>query len=282
MDDARAAELTLTFEPGRVWVLDDLPRRSIALDGAVRGPAIDVDGERYSFDHHEGVIRHVTLATCEQVHDALVVGLDPRGFHVFVNDLDGDTMLSLWLLLHPERVRGPRAAEVAQLSRTIGRVDALGPGFGAPCALHVALTPTRKGAQTRAMLDGYLALLERWWADRVEPRPPRKEPCAAFWCTDAGALVHGEVAQMEGLYGVAAAGVLHGPAPGGTTAYTVAKRSEFVAYDVRGFLDAMNAREPGWGGGSTVGGAPRHRDGSRSRLPVDEVAAVFASFATRR
>ncbi len=62
---------------------------------------------------------------------------------------------------------------------------------------------------------------------------------------------------MTGLYERASVGVLYDSAPHGTTAYTIAKRSEFVPYDVRAFLFAMNEREPGWGGDSTVGGAPR-------------------------
>jgi len=36
-------------------------------------------------------------------------------------------------------------------------------------------------------------------------------------------------------------------------------------------LAALAAEEPGWGGGSTVGGAPRNADGSRSRLDPDAV-----------
>ena len=72
------------------------------------------------------------------------------------------------------------------------------------------------------------------------------------------------------------------PAFGGTRAYTIAKRSEFVDFDVRAFLAAMSAREPGWGGGSTIGGAPRHADGSRSRLPIEDVVAVFLEVARGR
>lgn len=65
------------------------------------------------------------------------------------------------------------------------------------------------------------------------------------------------------------------PAADGTTAYTIGKRSEFVDYDVRAFLARLTAREQGWGGGSTVGGAPRHADGRRSQLAIDDVAAAL-------
>ena len=69
------------------------------------------------------------------------------------------------------------------------------------------------------------------------------------------------------------------PAPHGTTAYTVGKRSEFVAFDVPAFLAACNAREPGWGGGSTIGGAPRNSDGSRSRMSMEEVGRILVEIS---
>jgi hypothetical protein len=36
-------------------------------------------------------------------------------------------------------------------------------------------------------------------------------------------------------------------------------------------LAALGEIEPGWGGGSTIGGAPRNADGSRSRLTPKQV-----------
>lgn len=41
----------------------------------------------------------------------------------------------------------------------------------------------------------------------------------------------------------------------------------------------MNQLEPGWGGGSTIGGAPRNPDGSRSKLGWTEVWPVFLKHA---
>ena len=36
-------------------------------------------------------------------------------------------------------------------------------------------------------------------------------------------------------------------------------------------ITALGEIEPGWGGGSTIGGAPRNADGSRSRLTPKQV-----------
>jgi hypothetical protein len=70
--------------------------------------------------------------------------------------------------------------------------------------------------------------------------------------------------------------VIHTTLRDGTHGYTVAKRSEFIkCFPVPRILSALNAREHGWGGGSTVGGAPRNADGSRSRLNPAEVFEVI-------
>ena len=76
----------ITFLQGHVWALEDLEDRSIALDGAVQGPALDHTRQRYSFDHHKNCIRHVTLATCEQVRDAILLGADFEGYNIYIND----------------------------------------------------------------------------------------------------------------------------------------------------------------------------------------------------
>ena len=48
-----------------------------------------------------------------------------------------------------------------------------------------------------------------------------------------------------------------------STGIAFAKRSEFGSYDKRAFLERMNDIEEGWGGGSTIGGAPRGPGGRR-------------------
>jgi hypothetical protein len=65
------------------------------------------------------------------------------------------------------------------------------------------------------------------------------------------------------------------PQSDGSWAYTVARRSDFVdGFDVPAILASLDAVETGWGGGSTIGGAPRHPDGSRSRLAPARVFEV--------
>ena len=73
------------------------------------------------------------------------------------------------------------------------------------------------------------------------------------------------------------------PGPEGTTAFTIGKTSDFVSYDIPAFLARCNAIEPGWGGGSTIGGAPRKEGGLRSgltRKQVEELLLAGVSVVT--
>ena len=282
-----ATPITVELEPGRVWDFGSLPPRSIALDGAVTGPASDPAREVYSFDHHGPGVRHAMLSTCEQVRDAILVGLDPSGFRIFINDVDADSVTAVWLLMHPERLRGSRGQRVRRLVGTLGRVDALGPAIGEPHPLTARLCPPPGEVPAQAHLDAGLALLDGWWeGDSISQARPADTTRHGIWVqtTDPAELVvrHGEFPRgFVDLYRHAGFGVLYTPAPADTLAYTVGKRSEFVRFNIAAFLDDVGALEPGWGGASTVAGAPRRADGSRSRLPVDVVAELLLAAARR-
>ena len=245
--------------------------------------AIDAARQVYSFDHHAGCIRHATLATCEQVRDAIRHGLDPDGFTVYLNDVDGDSVLSLWLLLHPDCLAGPASRRLDRMIHRLGRIDALGPGASPVPRLMHALDYPRDRVRGRDLLDEALATVDTWWAGGDLPPVPRPTRTLALWIED-GELCTGTVrGDFRGLYRRASFGVLAEPGPENkSTAYTVGKRSEFVAFDVPAFLEACNAIEPGWGGGSTIGGAPRNEDGSRSRLDVQDVGRILLEVARSR
>ncbi len=273
-------EIKVVFEAGRSWDWTELPPRSIALDGAVAGPRFESDRRIWSFDHHSFCYRHATLSTCEQVRDALQVGLNPDGYTVFINDVDGDTSLSLWLLLHPLRLRGKTGRRLHALVNRVGRSDALGPAMGPIHPLHRLLTLPPERVATTGELEANLALLERWWNRESLPPPAPLHPSQALWVKE-DALYRGPVSNgFSGLYRRAPFGILTEPAPQGTTAYTVGRSSEFVAFDVPRFLSLCDRMESGWGGGSTIGGAPRHPDGRRSCLPIETLSRLFFQFVT--
>lgn len=284
--------MELIVSRGTVVPFESLPANSIALDGYVQGPRIDTKLQRYSFDHHAECVRHATRSTCEQVFDAIKLGLDPSGFTVFVNDVDGDTALSIWLLENPREVHMPL---VADLVRAIGLIDAHGPAYVLPPAQDAlarwffdgAMAPERDARRNRTYGTLDLAELLRTCVDRCDTRlfAKTEREAVEFKAThdgDGWIMATSRQFIFSALYerGVTRA-IAYDQLPDGSWVYTVGKKSEFVSNFPVGphtepgtILHALNAVEPGWGGGSTIGGAPRNADGSRSRLSPDEVFSI--------
>jgi len=76
--------------------------------------------------------------------------------------------------------------------------------------------------------------------------------------------------------------VVYAQLPDGSVTYTIGKKSDMVSGFPVGpetkpqtLLYALNQKEAGWGGGTTIGGAPRNQDGSRSRLSPDKVFEII-------
>jgi len=291
--------MKLVIERGRVVPFEALPPRSIALDGYVQGPAIDAECERYSFDHHGGCVRHATRATCEQVRDAIVLGLDPAGFTVYCNDVDLATALSLWLLANPHR-----AAEelVGQLVVSAGHLDAHSGAWPIGEAMrHVVEwlsepeTTARADGSYWSMNNAQLARLLGDMSRRVDvyTHGQARADVTKFAIDESYVIEYTGtdwvLARTVGTRAHAALFrdghlrvVIYRQLPDGSYGYTVAKRSEFVKFfPVIEILQALAKIEAGWGGGSTIGGAPRHPDGSRSKLEPRKVFDVVEAIVQK-
>jgi hypothetical protein len=65
-------------------------------------------------------------------------------------------------------------------------------------------------------------------------------------------------------------------------AYTIAKQSDLVTgFDIPCLLGLLDRVEAGWGGGSSIGGAPRRSNGSRSYLDPDRVYELIEAEVAR-
>lgn len=284
--------IRLEIARGLVVNFDSLPPGSIALDGYVQGPVVDVEGERLSFDHHDKCVRLLTRATCQQVMDAMLLGFNPGGYTVYINDVDGDTALAVWLLQNPARVSEPRVRELVEV---VGTVDAHGPAYPtmnpklADAFYQGAMKPEsdlrRAKKYGEANLEELLATcVDRigQLVDRTLEWSGRPEKERTFEITHRGTgwvMAKSDDFIFDMLYeqGYTKA-IAYQQMPDGSYAYTVGKKSELVTGFSVGphskagtILHALNQRETGWGGGSTIGGAPRNPDGSRSRLTPDQV-----------
>jgi hypothetical protein len=284
--------MEIVIDRGRTVLFEDLAPRSVALDGYVLGPRIDAENERYSFDHHGDCVRHATRSSAEQVHDAIVLGLTPRHLTVYLNDVDLDTALAVWLLRHTERAREPL---VNRLVHGAGLLDAHSGAF--PLAGDLpTIVEWISEPETRARASGVYYQLDAAGLRNLLDEIGRRVSVYA----DGASAAYTEDFRIDNRYEVLHRGtgwvlveslgtraharlfadghervVIHTTLPDGTHGYTVAKRSEFVkCFPVMRILAALDAREPGWGGGSTVGGAPRNADGSRSTLRTEEVFGI--------
>ncbi len=295
----REVGVRVVFQRGNVWELEELPPKSIALDGAVRGPRIDTANERYSFDHHDGCIRHATLATCEQVFDALRVGLCPRGFTIYVNDWDGDTVLSLWLLCN-----WSEAWTMEHAVRRVGRLDALGPacGLSVPAGLLAAWGELYARDWRQKSDEDQLSCIDHYVRmgycdlDRDVRENAVKEIVIGKVEVDCVNPMLGDIYTASEPFGAFGAlykqgvrfAVMMTALPDGTYTYTIGKQSEFVPGNVPAILAALREEEiaanPGqspqhnWGGGTTIGGSPRNPDKSGSRLDPVTVQHIVDAF----
>lgn len=293
--------INLILSRGTTIDFTSLPANSIALDGYVQGPAIDLGQNKFSFDHHAGCIRHVTSATCKQVLDALLLGFEPDGMTVYVNDVDGDTALAVWLLLHSDKVQD---LNVRELVETVGTMDALGPAYPVlnrelGKMFHKgAMLAEREARKSKSyatcdldeLLHTCLSGIDRLLSGERFPLPPETDQHYTISHQGHGfVMIRTDENIFDSLYreGINR-GIMYQTQPDGSIAYTIAKKSEFVPYFPVGpqteqgtILHALNEREPGWGGGTTVGGAPRNPDGSRSQLSADEVFSIINDLVSR-
>lgn len=285
----------ITLVQGGELSLADLPDGAVALDGAVQSPVLGDDRDRWSFDHHSGCSRLVTAATCEQVQRALLLGFDSTGRDIYVNDLDADTLLSLWLLVTPA-VAGNESTTL--LIRAVGTIDAHGP------AGNRLLSPQEQ-AIWRSFFSRFKDVLPRdaqaAFADwetlireglselplflnnilDIEPTPAEPFEVHEVYLSDDNRMVMAKCDSFGGFESLYNEGFrvvcLVAKAADGSLRYTIGKVSDLVSYrlgphnDSGSLLGRLNAREPGWGGGSSIGGSPRLNGGVSSRLSLLEV-----------
>lgn len=277
--------MRLVIERGRTALLSDLPPKSIALDGYCLGPEIDTEQQRYSFDHHSYCVRLATSATCRQVYDALQLGLDPSDFTIFVNDIDPDTVLSVWLLMNPAAVS---SSDVYRLVEVASTVDAHGPAYPVrdrrtADLWEAAMRPLMgmsKASYASADLEALMASALLAVGQIIAAPATFERPLASYelrhgtgWTMAVGAGHLLRYLYEDGYVRVVTIEQLDD----GSYAVTVAKKSELVPWPVgpgdrKGtILHHLSAIEPGWGGSSTIGGAPRNPDGSRSKLTPDQI-----------
>lgn len=285
--------MQIIIERGKIQSLKSLPQYSIALDGFVQGPSTEDDeNHRYSFDHHDGCSRFCTLSACEQAWTSIMLGLDPSSYTVYCNDVDADVCASVWCLQNPERCKEPL---VEKLITAIGKSDRYAGAIemnGMKKIVEWVCAPEteskRNGDYEKISNDGLKSIMESI-LHRIdlyvngESSIEVQKQCInqefkVLRSENNWALIESNDPHSMGA--IWAAGfnrvAIIRPLEDKSTAVTIAKKSEFIdGFPLHKIFLALNELEPGWGGGSTIGGAPRNENGSRSKLSPEQICTVI-------
>ena len=271
---------------------------TIFLDGAAQGaPFLEHEKLVYNLDHHEGVIRAFTVATCEQAMLILMKGLDLRKheWRIIANEPDLDTVFAIWVLLNHMRLRGPNPRvrrAVVPLLRLEGAIDSHGlefaefTGFQEEHLTRVMKTlEGLRGAELKVKRQGswqsvdfleYTAdMLRR--IDKIIYRPgefsgfqeieelvqlPIYQNKIAVACRSDAGIYETEL-QLKKLYGTRLAMILLQKE---VEHYTIRQTDLFLPGNLEQVYELLNVYDPAvtghrpenrWGGSTDIGGSPR-------------------------
>lgn len=288
--------MDIVVQRGKVVSLESLPPYSIALDGFVKGPQVDNENHRYSLDHHEGCWRYATLSACMQAQTAIRLGLnaddDLDKYTIYANDVDADVCVAVWCLKNPDKCKDALAIK---LVNAVGEADMHGGAIGMNgmsktvewiCAPE---TDSKRNKDYEKLSDEGLKAIMEAILHRIDlyvdgeasievAKQPKHGEYKMLRSENDWVMVESQDPHVFGqLY---QAGfhriVIVRPLEDGSTAVTIAKRSDFIGrFPVPKIITELQKLEPGWGGGSTIGGAPRNADGSRSHLPIDVITKTI-------
>jgi hypothetical protein len=285
--------LKIIIKRGEIVKLAELPQYSIALDGYVQSPILDLENHRFSFDHHSGCLRFCTLSTTQQVWAAILLGLKPNKYTVFCNDIDVDTITAIWCLKHYDRCN---ETLVKKFVETVGIGDAHAGAIslnGMQKVIDWVFAPQvesiKNGDYEKLSDDGLMIILESALSritqyidgealEEIENYEIHSEFNIIRNDPNNWVLVESHDPHVySALYRANFDRiVLMRPQQDNSIAYLLAKRSDFIDnFPIHKFYEEFNKIEPGWGGGSSLGGSPRNSDGSRSKLDQDTVIEII-------
>jgi hypothetical protein len=272
----------------------ELSNNSIALDGAVRGTHLDINNNRWSFDHHDAAQHSIsTRSTALQTLLALRAGLDvSKVENVLVSSIDADSVVATALVMKPQLSRNYDVINLVTLH--LDTIDSMGPSGAlsdSNLSLHFSLKAGFKEELTTELL---LQKVEMFYSlvkeDRLfESSPDRKSPVTLVSISPDGRNVtfdDGDYGFAD-LYRSANIGILYNP-----ERVTIGIKSSFVTSKnllTDGLFDRLNQAEiaagaqvnedgtivNGWGGKDLVGGSPFK---GVTMLSAQEVANIVCDF----
>lgn len=284
---------TIHYHPREVvtWLQFREHDHAIALDGYVAGgPEWDPQRKLANFDHHDGCVRDATMSSAKQVYFAIKSGfcqwMGPT-CDVYVNDIDQDTAMAIWLLRNHHLFEGsgsvPTVSRILELN---DRLDITGGAFpmslsdsiyGTHCWVFEPYTLARKKglvakatikdmAQILELICGRLTQLMMGTAGSTIPETEVKilhtGPITVLDETEGG-IESRHLAFAESLIPGVYLSIV-AVREDGRRVYTLGKKSRYVDFDLRGAFHKLNQLEGfnyprGWGGSDLIGGSDREQ-----------------------
>ena len=278
--------------------IEEMEPNTIYLDGSCRGFVLRAEINSISFDHHTNCIRSITHATCVQVMNAIKMGFDPEGFgQIIIDDIDADTVMSVWLLLNPHQVENPYVVETVN---AIGLVDAHFDSAFDMHPLHTIISPLWNVERTKDLFNECLEHVDNHIANPDAKLPPSSErPKGLAYGFKRDGSIHrkGDTTFKE-MYQDFDVVMMVNPLEKGHMV-TIGKKSEFVMwFDLPKLLAICGQMEleevknqstktaksatilakpsKNWGGSSTIGGSARYADQSQgTRLSIESITKAI-------
>ena len=272
----------------------DLPSNSVALDGAVRGCHLDLDTNRWSFDHHASDQPSLsTRSTAAQVLAALTCGLDVSTIeNVYVSSIDADSVISTAMILNPGLADRTSIIELVLLHLDL--LDSLGPAAALDpreMAFHGLLRAGwKEELTTQLLLQKVYLFLELVENNKLfERAEPRREECFLVSISKSECSISFGEYGFKDLYKHSNVGILYNEESGKVT---LGAKSSFVTskhFLNDGLFALLNDAEvtkgaavdengvikDAWGGKDLVGGSPF---GSPTLLTIEEIITIFKEF----
>lgn len=280
------------------------PKFSVALDGYVHeGPRYDGEKVIVNFNHHEGVDRLATRATCAQVLMAIRQGMfssfkDKYGTpcaRVFANDCDEDVCTSWFLLNNHHLVEGTMNP---MINRLVAMEDALDSTAGAypfpadlPALKELAwiFEPYRQfrvsGGLDKRNASAYTSIItdvENRILQHVTGRGKALQSLDTRYELIGGGNGWSMVKEIgpyarTAMFGDGIKAYVSVRERGdGRYTYTIGKLSPFIPFNLLSLTEALNREddiigEDKWGGGNNIMGSPRARGSSFTPDKLSEI-----------
>lgn len=275
--------------------------RAIALDGFVKeGPRWDENGPYANFNHHEGVDRLMTRATCAQVLLAIRQGLFDY-FKIdghpcataYVNDCDEDVCTSIFILKNHHLVVNVMNPLLNRLVSIEDHMDTTAGAYPYPPDLpslqesNWVFRPyrifrlsgglqRREGSEFHSIICDVNNRIMQYITGHGEKEPLDLRYKVLRKYKQWSMVEETGLNSKTGMFADAIRAYVTVRSFGDRWAYTIGRMSKFTDFDVPKLLrELSNEDDETWGGGDTIGGSNRAKG---SKLSPDAVSEIITGF----